>query len=426
MTKRFLTFLIALVLVPSVWAQATFYPPVAVAGTYPAVTIKAGQVINGGHLVTVAQQSVNVATNANCAAAAFAACNFIYSDNAGTVAVTSTLATAVAAGNTLLALVETNGGGTAFTSIVYPWQSGTMWNYATGLTGTNAAALTALSPASAGGTSAGTSALPFSGIYLGATATNTQLTAATPAGGRTITIPDVGATGAFGIQDPTVGTKQLLFTTSGATGASTLASALSASRTITLADPGGAAATLAYTNPTSAQALSATSISQTSATAFNSFMTYPMVLALATYTSVTDISGQQWFSSIFIPTSTTLTGACQLNGSSVATDSVIVGLWSSTGTLLANSNLAGQLVATASIFQCQAFTAPVAVTGPARYFVGIQGNGTHATEFTTYVTGSAPTGYAVGITAPGVFGTLTAITPTTSFTTGQGPVMTVY
>jgi hypothetical protein len=203
--------------------------------------------------------------------------------------------------------------------------------------------------------------------------------------------------------------------------------ATAAARVITLADPGGAA-TLAYSNPTTVQALTNTNVAQTSAVSYNSFTTFPTTIGM-TYTDTTDVAGRQWFSSIFIPASTTLTGACLKLGTVPATDLWIAALWNSAGTTVATSALAGVAfgaTGAAEFYQCQAFTAPVAVTGPARYFVGIQGNGNTANEFYTYSANSAPTGYATGITAPGVFGTITAIVPTSAFTAGQGPIMSVY
>ena len=194
-----------------------------------------------------------------------------------------------------------------------------------------------------------------------------------------------------------------------------------AARTITFPDASDTVVELA-----AAQALSNKTIAETTATNYTQFTTFPMNLALASYTSVTDIAGQQWFSSLFIPNSVTLTGACFMVGSSPATDVVTVGLWSSTGTLLANGSLSGTVVAGAGTLQCQAFVTPVAVTGPGRYFVGLMGNSTHATEFLMYPAGSAPTQYATGITAAGSFGTMTNITPTSAFTAGQGPIMAVY
>ncbi len=72
----------------------------------------------------------------------------------------------------------------------------------------------------------------------------------------------------------------------------------------------------------------------------------------------------------------TLTGACVLNGATVGTDKWIFALYDSSGALLANTAIAGVTTATASKYQCIAFTATVQVAGPMSYYIAVQGNGT--------------------------------------------------
>lgn len=141
--------------------------------------------------------------------------------------------------------------------------------------------------------------------------------------------------------------------------------------------------------------------------------------------AITDTVAEYW-SQIFIPTNMTLTGACLLNGATVTTDKHIVFLANAAGTIIANSALAGVAdTGNASSYQCQAFTATIAVTGPGTYFIGTQPNGTTDT-FYTYTAKGAPTNYGTGLTTCAVFGTLCNITPTVTFTTAQGPLMMVY
>ena len=91
----------------------------------------AGTINNGGDSVAVAAGSADLTTNMNdCSAPGYAACNFVYSDNAGTVAVTTTMATALAAGNTLLAFAETGAADAILANLVLPQQSGTLWRTA--------------------------------------------------------------------------------------------------------------------------------------------------------------------------------------------------------------------------------------------------------------------------------------------------------
>jgi hypothetical protein len=142
-------------------------------------------------------------------------------------------------------------------------------------------------------------------------------------------------------------------------------------------------------------------------------------------TSTSQVAGTIWFSQLFIPVNSTLTGACVRNGATVTTDKYIVALYDSTGVLLANSATAGTTTAGVSIYQCVAFTATVQVAGPQSYFVAIQTNGT-TDNFLTYAAGSATTNYGTQ-NQTGTFGTLPAMTtPTTTFTAGKGPMMSVY
>ncbi len=141
--------------------------------------------------------------------------------------------------------------------------------------------------------------------------------------------------------------------------------------------------------------------------------------------NVTDIAGQEWFSQLDVPFNATSTGACLLNGTTVTTDNWIFLLWDGSGKLIANTAVAGVVASGASTYTCQAWLAPINLQGPGTYYVGIQGNGTHAT-FYGYITGGPPTKYGTGIVAAGTFATLLNITPTTAFTTAVGPLMQLY
>lgn len=108
------------------FSQANFNPPIVTGTTGLGVAWTAGTVNNGGHPVSVTAGTGTLTASQNsCASAAFSACNFVYVNSSGTVANTTTAATAAAAGNTLLAYVET--GTSTITQIVYPWQAGSMW-----------------------------------------------------------------------------------------------------------------------------------------------------------------------------------------------------------------------------------------------------------------------------------------------------------
>lgn len=152
------------------------------------------------------------------------------------------------------------------------------------------------------------------------------------------------------------------------------------------------------------------------------FIATPTLFGVAT-TSVTDVNGQFNFGAIEVDVNMISTGACLLNGATVTTDKHILYLWDNTGTLIANTALAGAADAgNASVYQCQSWVTPVALPGPAEYFIGAQSNGT-TDNFQTYSTGAVHANYPVG-TQAGTFGTPASINPVpTTFATGKGPLM---
>lgn len=253
---RKLATLVALVaLIPlAVWGQSVRGPTVTSAVLV--VSNTAGTVLNGGHAVSVVAGTKNALANQNdCSSPGFAACNFLYANSVGTVAITQTLATAAASGNVLLAIIETNG--TVVTRIAYPNQSGTTALQALGPLATFSSAPV---PTVAAGVALGSGALPFESLYVGTAATNNiRIDPLATAAARTIVLADQGAAGAFAIADPAGTTKVLNINLAGQTAATTvtLTTTTTADRAITIADPGGAA-TLAYTNPTTAQTITNT------------------------------------------------------------------------------------------------------------------------------------------------------------------------
>lgn len=161
---------------------------------------------------------------------------------------------------------------------------------------------------------------------------------------------------------------------------------------------------------------------------YTAWTTYPTPGNVVAPVAVTDVSGKLWFSQIYVAANSTATGACILSGSGGSTDSQIFALWDSAGNLLANSALTGAVGAT-SLLSCQAFVAPITLTGGNSYFVGVQGNGTTAATFSAYKTGGAPTSYLTGVQTGGAFGTVLAIATAnipTTFTTAVGPYMSLY
>ena len=132
-------------------------------------------------------------------------------------------------------------------------------------------------------------------------------------------------------------------------------------------------------------------------------------------------NGTSYFVELNIPYNQTLTGLAYQVGSVGGTDSVIVVLYNSAGTVVANSALAGETVGTAAQIQSVAFLSTYAAVA-GRYFASVTFNGVTA-KFRTYpIPGSA---FIAGSEAE-TFGTVTAITPGTTFTAANGPLCYVY
>lgn len=149
----------------------------------------------------------------------------------------------------------------------------------------------------------------------------------------------------------------------------------------------------------------------------------PTIFAV-TANPTTDVNGTFFISALELDQNGLFSGACWLNGATVTTDKHIAYLWDATGTLLANTPLAGNAdTGFPSQYECVNFTSPVALVGPAEYFVGVQGNGTTDT-LSTYAAGAHnyPT-----TSFTGVFGTPKAIaTVPTTFTNNVGPFMQLF
>lgn len=137
---------------------------------------------------------------------------------------------------------------------------------------------------------------------------------------------------------------------------------------------------------------------------------------------VAPVAGTINLTEVYVPFWQTWTGAGVLNGTTVGTDSFIVAVYGSDGTLISNSAVAGTLSAGASVFQNIAFTSPV-VLAPGRYFLACQSNGTTATLRHLLAANGASN--CTSATA-GTFGTLPALTPPTGFTTAVGVIMQLY
>lgn len=134
---------------------------------------------------------------------------------------------------------------------------------------------------------------------------------------------------------------------------------------------------------------------------------------------------QEWLTSIWVPKTAWVTGIKVLCGATCTTDNILGILRDSTGNKIANAATAGVLLATADSFQTQAFTAAQFVVGPAKYYIGVQGNGTTAGSLRTLAASTFNDVAAGSVTA--TFGTVAAsVTVPTTFTATKGPVSCLY
>lgn len=144
-------------------------------------------------------------------------------------------------------------------------------------------------------------------------------------------------------------------------------------------------------------------------------------------TNTTDINGQVWVTSIYIPVQKTITKLGVLQGGTATTDSVVMGIYNASGTLIGNTALAGTILSGANTFLEVALANPTGgslTLTPGIYYLSVQGNGTTAGAIRTVATATFIN--VVSQVNAGVFGTLPAITPPTTFTAGQAPVMSVF
>lgn len=144
--------------------------------------------------------------------------------------------------------------------------------------------------------------------------------------------------------------------------------------------------------------------------------------------NLTPVSGTVYYGTIYMPETRVLTGLSGLNGSVAGTDSLLYGLWRSDGAkVLANTLVAGTTASGILRFQDIAFTSSVIATGPARYWVGVQTNGTTTRLRTINLTPGATTaglGEFVGVKGSnftGTFGTLPTLLAGGSPATGALP-----
>jgi len=133
------------------------------------------------------------------------------------------------------------------------------------------------------------------------------------------------------------------------------------------------------------------------------------------------VAGTIYVSELMLDYSKSVTGIAVLNGTTAGTDELILGLYNSSGVLVANTALAGVTASGTDAFQEIDLTSVYAAPA-GKYFVLLQCNGT--TTKTRKI--AASTYLNLAASATGTFGTLPALTVPTSFTADKGPIVYLY
>lgn len=136
-------------------------------------------------------------------------------------------------------------------------------------------------------------------------------------------------------------------------------------------------------------------------------------------TNVTPAVTEEFVSELFIPQGMLLTGFALFNGSAVA-GNVVIAFYNKAGAKVANSALAGTAQSGTDAFQRIAFTAAYQAL-PGTYYVGVQFDNV-AARVNNHPIGNFGTVKKTGQT----FGTITALTPPTTFTADVGPMGSLY
>lgn len=140
-------------------------------------------------------------------------------------------------------------------------------------------------------------------------------------------------------------------------------------------------------------------------------------------TDATPSVTETYLALLWVPVNCTITGVSIFNGSATGSGNLTAYLALASATLAAIAASASTAIAGTDVYQRVPFTGgPIAVKGPAAYFVLVQYNNT-GSRFNTHIFGDFPAGKLTST----VFGTYPAsFTAPTTFTTGLGPIASLY
>lgn len=137
-----------------------------------------------------------------------------------------------------------------------------------------------------------------------------------------------------------------------------------------------------------------------------------------TGTDTTPVTTETYIAEVFVPHNCLSTGFQVLNGSLVAGNITAI-LYDSNGAPIVQS--ASTAASGTAALQSLAWSAVQNLRGPAKYYVGLQCNNT-GYRFRSHILGA----FGASKKTSETYGTATAITAPTTFTTGQGPIGSLY
>lgn len=140
-------------------------------------------------------------------------------------------------------------------------------------------------------------------------------------------------------------------------------------------------------------------------------------------TDATPSVTETYLALLYVPVNCTVTGVSIFNGSATGSGTVTAYLALASATLAAIAATASTAISGTDAYQRVPFTGgPIAVKGPAAFFVLTQYNNT-SSRFNTHIFGDFPAGKLTST----VYGTYPAsFTAPTTFTTGLGPIASLY
>ena len=136
----------------------------------------------------------------------------------------------------------------------------------------------------------------------------------------------------------------------------------------------------------------------------------------------TNVNTEAYVSAILVPCNVSVTGISVFNGSAVA-GNIKAYLFASDGTTAIGATASTAQSGTDAYQRMALVGGPIAVKGPATYYIAVTGDTNGGTQkFNLHTLGEGPAWKETGLT----YGTLASITPVTTFTTAVGAVASIY